>query len=248
VIALDIGTNSEISLIHQGKISSLSCPSGPALEGGHISCGMRAATGAIEGVTVKDDLIKLEIIGATNPLGVCGSAVLDIVAAFYRAGGINQRGQIQADYVHATQRGRERYFLLYEGEPDVVFTQKDIRAVQLAKGAIRAGIDQLLETAGLDYAQLDKIVIAGAFGNYVRIESAIAIGLFPDLPADHFEQVGNAAGIGAKLALLSFPYRERARLLAAGSQHIAQAGSDRFSHLFIQALNFPELSSTRNER
>ena len=247
VVALDIGTNSEISLIHQGKISSLSCPSGPALEGGHISCGMRAASGAIEGVAVNDDVIKLEIIGEASPLGVCGSAVLDIVAAFYRAGGINQRGQINEAYVHASQRDGERCFLLHEGEPEVVFTQKDIRAVQLAKGAIRAGIDLLLETAGLDYGQLDKIVIAGAFGNYIRIESAIAIGLFPDLPVDRFEQVGNAAGIGAKLALLSLPYRERARLLAAGSQHITQAGSARFNHLFMQAINFPELTSRRIE-
>ena len=247
VIALDIGTNSEISLIHQGKVSSLSCPSGPALEGGHISCGMRAASGAIEGVTVKDDMVMLEIIGETTPVGVCGSAVLDIVAAFYQAGGINPRGQIKKEYVHATQHDGERCLLLHEGEPDVVFTQKDIRAVQLAKGAIRAGIDLLLETAGLDYGQLDKMVIAGAFGNYIRIQSAITIGLFPDLPADHFEQVGNAAGIGAKLSLLSCPYRERARLLAAGSQHVAQAGNARFTDLFMQSINFPELISRQTE-
>lgn len=243
IIALDIGTNTEITLVHKGQLLSLSCPSGPALEGGHISCGMRAATGAIEGVSLANDTIKLKVLGDAIPSGLCGSAVVDTVAAFYQAGGINQRGQIIKKYVHAVKRNEERCILLYEGEQDVVFTQKDIRSVQLAKGAVRAGIDLLLETAGIDCDQLEKIVVAGAFGNYIRIESAIAIGLFPDLPPDYFEQVGNAAGIGAKLALLSLPQRDKASLLAGRSQYIVQAGNPGFNDMFIRSLNFPAVKS-----
>jgi uncharacterized 2Fe-2S/4Fe-4S cluster protein (DUF4445 family) len=245
VIALDIGTNTEISLIHQGTLSCLSCPSGPALEGGHISCGMRAATGAIEGVTVEDGAVMLKIIGDTTPLGVCGSAVLDTVAAFYQAGGITERGQVNKKYVHTREHDGEICLQLHEGEHDLVFTQKDIRAVQLAKGAIRAGMDLLLETAGLDYDQVDRIVVAGAFGNYVRIESAITIGMFPDVPLDHFEQVGNAAGIGAKLALVALPSRDKARSLATSSEYIVQAGNPRFNDIFMHSINFPELASTQ---
>lgn len=242
VIALDIGTNTEISLIHQGKLSCLSCPSGPALEGGQISCGMRAATGAIEGVNLKDGAVVLKIIGDATPLGVCGSAVLDTVAAFYQAGGITERGQINKEYVHTREQDGEICLQLHEGEQNLVFTQNDVRAVQLAKGAIRAGIDLLLETAGLDYNQVDRIVVAGAFGNYVRIESAITIGMFPDVPLDHFEQVGNAAGIGAKLALVALPPREKARSLASSNEYIVQAGNPRFNDIFMHSINFPELT------
>lgn len=243
VIALDIGTNTEISLIHRGELRSLSCPSGPALEGGHISCGMRAATGAIERVSIKDGRVALDIIGDTKPLGVCGSGVLDTVAAFYQSGGINQRGQIDKAYAHANEHDGEACLKLHPDDHNLLFTQEDVRSVQLAKGAIRAGIDLLLDTAGLDYRAVDRIVVAGAFGNYVHIESAITIGLFPALPLQRFEQVGNAAGIGAKMALVSLPAREKARAIAARSQYIVQAGSPRFKDLFMRSINFPELTS-----
>lgn len=245
VIALDIGTNTEISLIHKGQVSCLSCPSGPALEGGHISCGMRAATGAIEGVVVRGDSIELKVIGDSAPAGICGSAVLDTVATFYEAGGISQRGQIDKEYVHAVRLGEESCLRLYEADKDLVFTQKDVRAVQLAKGAIRAGIDLLLETAGLDYNQVDRIVVAGAFGNYVSIESAVTIGMFPDVPRERFEQVGNAAGIGAKLALVSSSSRDKACTLAKNNNYIVQAGNARFKAIFMHSINFPELKSRR---
>jgi uncharacterized 2Fe-2S/4Fe-4S cluster protein (DUF4445 family) len=244
IVALDIGTNTEISLIREGKLSSLSCPSGPALEGGHISCGMRAATGAIEAVSIENGDVRLNVIGNTAPVGVCGSAVLDIVASFYRAGGLTERGQIRKDYVHAKGRDGQMCLQLYGDEQDLTFTQEDVRSVQLAKGAIRAGIDLLLEAAGLEYGQVDRFVVAGAFGTYISIESAITIGMFPDLPIDRYEQVGNAAGIGAKLALVSLLSRESARTLATSSQYIVQAGHPRFNDIFMRSINFPELSPT----
>ena len=242
VIALDIGTNTEISLIHDKTITSLSCPSGPALEGGHISCGMRAALGAIESIIIEDGALKLETIGGGTPLGVCGSAVVDAVAAFYRDGGMNQRGRILENYAHTIDIDGERGFLLYKGDQEVVFTQKDVRSVQLAKGAIRAGIDLLLEIAGLEYGSLDKIIVAGAFGNYIRIESACAIGMLPMLPVDRFEQVGNSAGIGAKLAVLSSPLRKKSQLLADKCRYIIQAGNPRFNSIFMKSINMPDLN------
>jgi len=242
VIALDIGTNTEISLIHNGSITSLSCPSGPALEGGHITCGMRAAQGAIETVSIEEGAIRLETIGGGEPLGLCGSAVLDTVAAFYHDGGLNKRGRIQENYPHTVDIDGERGFLLHAGDQEVVFTQKDVRSVQLAKAAIRAGIDLLLKHEGLEYEQLDRIIVAGAFGNYIRVESACAIGMFPQLSLDRFEQVGNSAGIGAKLALLSAPLRVKAQLLARNCRYIVQAGNPLFNSIFMKSINLPDLN------
>ncbi len=242
VVALDIGTNTEISLIHAGRILSLSCPSGPALEGGQITCGMRAAAGAIETVSIENDEVQLKTIDDALPIGLCGSAVIDATAAFYRDAGLTQGGRINEDYVHATTHEGRRRFRLYGGEPEVVFTQEDVRAVQLAKGAVRAGIDVLLDEVQLTVDQLDKIVVAGAFGNYLQIESACAIGMLPNVPRDRFEQIGNAAGIGAKLALLSFPMRTEASSLARRSHYLELAGTRCFNSAFMNAINFPEIS------
>jgi uncharacterized 2Fe-2S/4Fe-4S cluster protein (DUF4445 family) len=132
--------------------------------------------------------------------------------------------------------------MLHQGEPHVVFTQRDVRSVQLAKGSIRAGIELLLEHAGLHYEQLDKVVVAGAFGNYISIESACTIGLLPPLPLDRFEQIGNAAGTGAKLILLSKTLRDTATDLAAHSTHLVQAGNPRFNAHFMHTINFHDIN------
>ncbi len=240
VVALDIGTNTEISLLHKGEITCISCPSGPALEGGQINSGMRAATGAIETVTIINDELHLKIIGDGPAAGLCGSAVIDSTAAFYRAGGINASGRIAEDYALTTSVGRQRMFVLHDGDPEVVFTQHDIRAVQLAKGAVRAGIEVLLDEVGLTYEQIDKIVIAGGFGAYIDVDNARSIGMLPDLPLDRFEQVGNAAGTGVQLALLSYPLRQQARSLVSCSRHLELANSSEFTSAFMQHISFPE--------
>ncbi len=239
VIALDIGTNTEISLIHQGRIFSLSSPSGPALEGGNITCGMRAADGAIEGISVMDKTIKLKTIGNKAPIGLCGSAVLDAAAEFYKAGAINFRGQINKTSFFAEQRNDDVVLRLCQNDPDIIFTQQDVRNVQLAKGAIRAGIDLLLKQAGLIAEDLDRVIISGSFGVYIRLESAVGIGMLPNLPMNHFEQVGNAAAIGAKLALVSRSLRQKARALAASVTHYEQAGSKEFMRRFMTQIHFP---------
>lgn len=246
VVALDIGTNTEISLIHQGRITSLSCPSGPALEGGNISHGMRAATGAIEKVAVRAGKIEIAVIGGGVPAGLCGSAVLDAVAAFARAGAISRRGQIDTASPFACEEDGHPALMIAAGEDHpVTFTQQDVRNVQLAKGSIRAGIEMLLRDAGLTAGDVDRIVVAGAFGLYIDLGSAIAIGMLPDLPRERYEQIGNAAGMGAKLALVSQRLRQAAIRLAAASRYIEQAGSPDFMRCFMDNINLPDTDRDR---
>jgi len=239
VIALDIGTNTEISLLHKGRISTISCPSGPALEGGNISCGMRASDGAIEGLRIDKGSLLLTVIGDETPVGICGSAVIDAPAQFYDAGDLTERGQIVAGADYVGERDGQKVFELALGEEEVLFTQQDVRNLQLAKGAIAAGIEVLLKKAGLDSSQLDKVVIAGAFGAYINVQSAVTIGMLPRLSPERFEQVGNAAGAGVKLALLSHPLRIKGAALASESTYIEMAGTSEFMQAFMRTINFP---------
>jgi uncharacterized 2Fe-2S/4Fe-4S cluster protein (DUF4445 family) len=244
-IALDIGTNTEISLIHRGQIFSVSCPSGPALEGGEISCGMQAANGAIEAIEVGEQHITPKIIGECNPVGVCGSGVIDTVAKLYRAGIVDTRGRISDGHSCVRQRGGSKEVVLSGNfqniQHEIVFTQHDLRAVQLAKAAIRTGVDLLLEVAGVNECEIEEIVLAGAFGNYVDLESCIAIGMLPSLPIERYSQIGNAAGIGAKLVLSSHEHRTVARGLARKASYIELAGSTGFMDTFLKRINLPEI-------
>jgi uncharacterized 2Fe-2S/4Fe-4S cluster protein (DUF4445 family) len=244
VMALDIGTNTEMSLIHEGRLLTISCPSGPALEGHHIRCGMRSAPGAIESVEISGEQVRIETIGNAPPVGICGSGVLDATAQLYLAGIVNRTGRMTKDHPRVRIRDKQPEFVLVDEREAqgtaVVFSQRDIRAVQLAKGAIRAGIQMLLEVAGLREEQIEQVIIAGAFGNYIDLASAVAIGMLPDLPLDRFAQVGNAAGIGAKLALVSYPHRATAQSIAASSHYFELAGSKRFNTAFMHAMRFPE--------
>jgi len=243
VVALDIGTNTEMSLIHDGRLSSISCPSGPALEGGHIRCGMRSGRGAIESVKICGDEIRIETIDDSPPVGICGSGVLDVTAQLYLAGIVSPTGRMTKEHPRVRMRdGQPEFVLVDESETQgaaIVFNQRDVRAVQLAKGAIRAGIRVLLEQAGVQEEQIDQVIIAGAFGNYIDLASAVAIDMLPNLPLDRFAQIGNAAGIGAKLALVSYPHRATAQRIAARSHYIELAGSAHFNRSFMRAMRFP---------
>lgn len=243
VVILDIGTNTEISLIHAGCLSSLSCPSGPALEGGHVRCGMRSAPGAIEAVEITADSIIIKTIDDQPAIGICGSGVLDVTAQLYLSGVANAGGRLLDNHPRVrSTKGQREFVLVDETESNghaIVFPQSDVRAVQLAKGAIRAGINILLEDAGLTEQQLDQIIIAGAFGNYINLQSAIAIGMLPDLPLERFAQIGNAAGIGAKLALVSHPHRAAAQQIATHCNYVELAGSARFNSAFMRSIGFP---------
>jgi len=239
-VALDIGTNTEVSLIYKGKIATTSCASGPAFEGGHIKYGMRAATGAIERLRIDGGKIQYQTIDGAPPVGICGSGILDALAQLYLAKIIDKGGRIIDNRPRVrSYKGQHEFILVSKeerkGKPAITITQHDVRELQLAKAAIRTGIQMLLETSGCSEAEIKQVIIAGAFGTYIDVASAVAIGMLPSLPLNRFRQVGNAAGMGAKLALISLKSRAKAQAVASRVSYIELASVPNFEPTFIQA-------------
>lgn len=240
VVALDIGTNTEISLVTaDGQTHfSVSCASGPAFEGYQIKDGTRAKAGAIERVLLTGDDLYIETIENAPPAGICGSGILDAIAQLSLAGVVNETGRMQeGSHERVRMDSTQLEFLLAEsdtedGHREITVTQHDVRSIQLAKGSIQAGIDILIAESGLTAEDLDEIIIAGAFGSFIDVKNAIAIGMFPALPLDKFDQVGNAAGMGAKLALLSTDMREHAREMYGHIGYIELAKYPSFASIF----------------
>jgi uncharacterized 2Fe-2S/4Fe-4S cluster protein (DUF4445 family) len=240
IVALDIGTNTEISLICKGRITATSCASGPAFEGGHIKYGMRAATGAIERLRIINDVIQYQTIDGAPPIGLCGSGILDALAQLYLAKIIDEGGRIIDKKPRVrTYKGQREFVLVSreerKGKPAITITQHDVRELQLAKAAIRTGIQALLEASGCSEAEIKQVIIAGAFGTYIDVASAVAIGMLPPLPLNRFRQVGNAAGMGAKLALISLKSRAKAQAVASKVSYIELASTPGFQPTFMQA-------------
>ena len=239
VIALDIGTNTEISLTDNGEITSVSCASGPAFEGAHIKDGMQAASGAIERLRVTNDHIQYQTIGGVPPIGLCGSGVLDAMAQLYLVGVLDKGGRMTRNHPKVRMQKKQREFVLVSeeergGHPAITITQQDVRELQLAKGAIRTGIQVLLEATEHSEEEVEQVVIAGAFGTYIDVASAMTIGMLPSLPLSRFRQVGNAAGMGAKLALISCSKRAEAQAIASQVRYIELATAASFKSTFIQ--------------
>ncbi|MCP4682858.1 MAG: DUF4445 domain-containing protein [Desulfobacterales bacterium] len=239
ILALDIGTNTEVCLVKKGNMTSASCASGPAFEGGCTQHGMRASDGAIEHVRIIDGNVTYKTIGNEPPKGLCGSGMLDALAQLYAAEIINSGGKLLDHPKTRTNNGIREFVLVdkHESALDnaVTITQKDIRALQLAKGAIQAGIEVLMMEQYITPSQIDEVVIAGAFGSYIDVSSAIAIGMLPNLPLDRFNQVGNAAGMGAKMALISSKKREEAKSIAEKVKYVELGGTQGFMDTFINA-------------
>lgn len=235
-LALDIGTNTEICLNVRGRMTSVSCASGPAFEGAHIRYGMRAAPGAIEHVCLDGDRLEIQTIGNEPPIGICGSGLLDVAAQLRIHGVLDSGGRMLA---HPRVREREgvREFVLCErgGREPITVSQQDVRELQLAKAAIRLGIRALCEAEGLDERAVGEVVVAGAFGTFIDIDSAVAIGMLPPLPRERYRQVGNAAGTGARLALVSLERRREAERIALACRYIELAGIPGFHHRFAAA-------------
>ncbi len=241
VVAIDIGTNTEVSLVYNGKITAASCASGPALEGGYIKDGMRAASGAIERVKISRDKVEYQTIDDAPPVGICGSGILDTLAQMHLAGVVDDSGRMKENHVRVRNGEKGREFVLVEagehdGNPAIVFTQHDVRQLQLGKAAIRAGIQMLLETNDCPESEIKQVVIAGAFGSYIDVGSAVTVGMMPALPLDRFKQVGNAAGMGAKQALVSLSLRDTARSVARIINHIELSSQPYFNQTFTQAM------------
>jgi uncharacterized 2Fe-2S/4Fe-4S cluster protein (DUF4445 family) len=243
VLALDIGTNTEISLAHKGAIWACSTASGPAFEGAHIHDGMRAAPGAIEHVRFLKGAFQVQTIGGAAPVGICGSGILDAVAQGLEEGIIDERGSLAKGHplVSRTESG-PTCLLVPAGRAghgrDVVFTRSDVNEIQLAKGAIRAGTELLLKEAAIGAASLDSVVVAGAFGTYLDLESAIRVGLLVDVGRERYRQVGNAAGRGAEQLLLSRERRMLADHLAKRVRYIELTVHRSFTEMFAQSLGF----------
>ncbi|MBI4789677.1 MAG: DUF4445 domain-containing protein [Chloroflexi bacterium] len=243
VLAMDIGTNTEVSLRAHGKHFACSTASGPAFEGAHIRFGMRAAPGAIERVSIRDGKVHYQTVGNMPPTGLCGSGILDLAAQMRHANIINARGAFPRDgnapRVRRNDRGFE--FVVVTGEEnggtEITFDRKDISEIQLAKGAMRAGVNILLKHAGVTDADVDELIIAGAFGTYLDIQSGLDIGMFPKIDRDKIRQVGNAAGAGARIALLSVAQRERAVQIAHQIQYVELTSEPDFQSEFARALS-----------
>ena len=252
-IAVDIGTNGEVLLGSRDRLWACSAPAGPALEGAQIRHGMRAALGAIDRVTVDDD-VHVHTIGEADALGLCGSGLIDLLAGLLDASVIDWTGLIQVEGRTAlppklservVMRGEERQvIILRPGEAgaraEIVLTQDDVRQVQLAKGAIASGVLMLQHVAGVPDARVAELMLAGGFGNYVSIASALRIGLIPPLPAERIRYVGNAAALGAQLCLVSETERQRAERVAARIEHVSLAAHPDFERIFVDAMNFPQ--------
>jgi len=251
-VAVDIGTNGEVLLGSRERLLACSAPAGPALEGAQIRHGMRGAQGAIDKVTIDHD-VHIHTIGETPALGICGSGLIDLLAGLLDAGVIDWTGLIQVEARDSlppalrgrvAMRGEERVFVvLRPGEAgaraEIVLTQDDVRQVQLAKGAIASGITMLLHVAAVPLERVEELLLAGGFGNYLSILSAIRIGLIPALPFGRVRYVGNAASLGAQLCLLSEAERARAETIASRIEHVSLAAHPDFEQIFVDAMNFP---------
>lgn len=255
-LIIDIGTNGEIDLGNKDRLLSTSCATGPALEGAQIAFGMRAAPGAIEQVEIDPETKepRYKVIGedkwypelkVTGAQGICGSGIIDVVAELHRAGIISKAGRIngrlETPRVRKDESGKLQYVLAWAEETaihkDIVITQGDIRAVQLAKGAIYVGARYLMEKYGCDH--VDEVILAGAFGSYINKRSAMALGLFPDCDPEKVKAVGNAAGDGARLALLDVEKRREAARVARQVEFVETAVEPDFQARFMEALSIP---------
>ncbi len=252
-IAVDIGTNGEVVIGSREGLTACSAPAGPALEGAQIQCGMRGAHGAIDRVRVNRD-VEYHVIGDGPPLGVCGSGLLDAIAGMLDAGVLDASGRLHPEPATSVpDRLRRRVTVLSGGMPgfilawgaetaagkDILLTQADIRQVQLAKGAIRSGITMLQRLCDAPDGKVQELMLAGGFGNYLNIRSAVRIGLIPNLPPDRVSYVGNAAALGAQIALVSEGERRRADDLARQIRHVSLATHPNFQEVFLESVTFP---------
>lgn len=249
---LDIGTNGEIVLAGDGVAMTCSTAAGPAFEGATIRNGMRAAPGAIEKVQIKDGEVFIKTVDDAEPVGICGSGIIDVMAEMLGAGLINFKGRLASaedlEKIHPgsplsqrlvnTEDGREFILVYKEDGENIVVTQKDIREVQLAKGAVAAGISIMLNRMDKKPTDIHKIIIAGAFGNFIHKESAVAIGLIPSLPMNKIVSAGNTAGAGVSMALMSENEMALAKSVPTRVQHIELASCSDFQDEYMKALAF----------
>lgn len=225
-LLVDIGTNGEMVLGDKHRRIACSTAAGPAFEGAKISCGMRGADGAVDHVYYRDGEIIHHVLGGGEAVGLCGSGLLDLIAVLLDAGILDESGCLE-----------EREYRLTE---NVTLTQKDVREVQLAKAAIRAGVELLAQNLGVQVEDIQQVLLAGAFGNYMTPASACRIGMIPPVLEGRIKTIGNAAGAGAKLCALSKQEFAYSKALAKGTEFLELASLPQFQDQYVDALEFEE--------
>ena len=249
---IDIGTNGEIVVSGKGKIATCSTAAGPAFEGSSIAQGMRAASGAIERIDLSDEGVSIKVIGDCKPVGICGSGIIDAIGEMVRTGVVDKTGKLLAPerlakkgvsqaIIDLIGKDDEGYYLTLFKDPegnDIKITQKDVREIQLAKAAIKAGEETLMNAVGISPDELEKVSIAGAFGSYIRKESAVNCGLIPDIDHEKIFSIGNSAGIGASMALLSQEAFDTTVHTANTIEHIELATRSDFQEKYMLAMRF----------
>jgi uncharacterized 2Fe-2S/4Fe-4S cluster protein (DUF4445 family) len=257
-LIVDVGTNAEIVLGNRDRLVACSSPTGPAFEGAQISCGQRAAPGAIERVRIdpvtreprfkvigsdlwSDEAGFAEVVATTGVTGVCGSGIIEVMAELYLSGVINQDGVVDGALAEHTPRvianGRTFAYVLHEGERQLLITQNDVRAIQLAKAALYAGIRLLMDKLGIE--QVERIRLAGAFGSHIDVKYAMVLGLIPDCDLAHVTSAGNAAGTGARIALLDSRSRAVIETIVGQVEKIETALEPKFQAHFVEAMALP---------
>ena len=257
-LVVDVGTNAEIVLGNRDRLVACSSPTGPAFEGAQISCGQRAAPGAIERVRIdpvtleprfkvigsdlwSDEPGFAEAVAKTGVTGICGSGIIEVMAELYLSGIINQDGVVDgalsARNPRVVTNGRTHAYVLHDGEPRLMITQNDVRAIQLAKAALHAGILLLMERLGVE--NVERIRLAGAFGSHIDVKYAMVLGLIPDCDLAKVASAGNAAGTGARIALLDSRSRETIEKIVRRVEKIETAIEPRFQAHFVESMAIP---------
>jgi uncharacterized 2Fe-2S/4Fe-4S cluster protein (DUF4445 family) len=260
-LIVDVGTNAEIVLGNRDRLLACSSPTGPAFEGAQISCGQRAAPGAIERVRIDAETLEVRFsvigsevwsnepefsdsISAFGVTGICGSGIIEAVAEMYLSGIISEDGVVDGSLAEKSARlvpeDRTWSFVLHDGDQRISVTQNDVRQIQLAKGALYAGAKLLMDHAGVDH--VDRIRLAGAFGSHIDARYAMVLGLIPDCDLEQVESAGNAAGTGARIALLNVSARREIEEVVRGIEKIETAVEPKFQDYFVDAMAFPNKS------
>ncbi|MDX1514821.1 MAG: ASKHA domain-containing protein [Gammaproteobacteria bacterium] len=262
-LLVDVGTNAEIVLGNRRHLLAASSPTGPAFEGAQISCGQRAAPGAVERVRIDRETLepRFKVIGCdlwsdeagfdeqtsgTGVTGICGSGIIEVIAEMFLAGIINSDGVINGKFCERSARvvadGRTFSYLLHEGDIELRITQNDVRAIQLAKAALFAGVRLLMDHMRVD--QVDRIRLAGAFGSHIDVKYAMILGLVPDCPLEHVTSAGNAAGTGARITLLDRKARGEIEDVVRQVQKVETAVEPRFQEHFVSAMAIPHKTAS----
>ena len=256
LLAIDIGTNGELVIGNRERLVSCSTAAGPAFEGARIRYGMRAADGAIDKIVINED-VEFNVIGNVPPRGLCGTALIDVVAELIRVGCVDATGRLlpPGDMPATVPDTLKRRVLKGDGgfefviaakdetqlDGPLTLTQRDVRELQLAKGAIAAGVSILMKEFGLEAKDLDRILLAGAFGTFIRRSMAKRIGLLPDVPTDRIRYIGNAAGAGARMALISKRCKEEANRISEKTEYLELAGRPDFQMEFTSGMLFGDV-------